>query len=185
MRKRGRVCGVRWCVRRTMRARIDGRVMVVGRRAPAAHQVATASAGSEWTRAHAPGQTRPAPALDPHAPLLPRGRLGLGCGVSGHSSPNVGAWTSPGQCYTRRGGCQALRSRCPHASRYINTLITTATPAWLTTVPVRLARVNLNTWQKSTAQHASFSWTVKKKSDEHEVIAVSDMLDCQVCKKTA
>lgn len=119
MRKRGRVCGVRWCVRRTMRARIDGRVMVVGRRAAAAHQVTAAGAGGERARAHAAGQARPAPTLDPHAPLLPGGRLGMGCGAGCHPGPDARSWSAPSERYSRRRSYQALRARCPHASRYL------------------------------------------------------------------
>lgn len=109
----------RWCGRRMMRARLDGRVMVVGRRAAAAHEVAAAGAGGQRRRAHAPGQARPAPAADAHAPLLPRGGVGLGRGRGRHSRTDPRARPAPGLCCARRRNRQAVRSGDSHASRYI------------------------------------------------------------------
>ena len=101
-----------------MRARIDGRVMVVGRRAAAAHSVATAGVGGgEWRRAHAPDQARPAPAAHPHAPLLPRGGVGLGSRRRRHSRADPRARPAPGIRCARRRDRQTVRSRDSHASR--------------------------------------------------------------------
>lgn len=100
-----------------MRARINGRVMVVGRRAAAAHQVSTAGAGGgEWST-RAPGEARSPSATHAHATLLSRGRLGMGGNRRGHSSATLGAWPPPGVGYSSGRSYKAVRPRSPNASR--------------------------------------------------------------------
>lgn len=100
-----------------MRARIDGRVMVLGRRAAAAHEVAPACTRGEWGTARTTAEARPETALDPHSALLPRRRVGMGGSRRSNDSAAPSTWTPSSFRGPRRRSRQAVRTRSANASR--------------------------------------------------------------------
>lgn len=114
------IYGMRWCEwrGRTMRAGFDGRVMVVGRRAAAAHAILAASARSKRWCPRAPAETRPQTTPNSHTPLLPRGRLGMGRSSRSDYRANVGSRIASGRCDNCRRGGETIWARVSDASRW-------------------------------------------------------------------